>query len=387
MVKLFPVVREFYIFKIIFICTKLQRLKTKITVLSPFKIKRGGILYFYSLYPLLRKKFSFAQFNFTNSLEYCLKRDKNENILVVDYLTNNDKFVDIDTTSILQQLRNKYKNLSIFDEGARTAISFPQALPIVDTYFHGQPFRNHENYKRPVKRGQLYSEYYDNMGIKDNYDYYSVPVDDEALSKVKLAWNIGAGCYPRKNLLRRIGLIAGNVISPRLLPLFYTHPEKVPKPDNAEKYDVQSRFSIQTINTIAYQRELVLEKVKDDDRVLTGFTSPDIFEEEIKNTKIVLSPFGWGEICFRDFEAVLNGALLLKPDMGHLRTWPDIYHPYETYVPFQWDCEDLIEKIDEYLKNDKKRRTITKNAYHVYMEQLDKLDAKVEKMVDSIIKN
>ena len=73
--------------------------------------------------------------------------------------------------------------------------------------------------------------------------------------------------------------------------------------------------------------------------------------------------------------------------MGHLETWPDIFHPYETYVPFRWDCEDLVEKIDEYLKNDEKRRTITENAFHVYMEQLDRLNDKVEQMVQTIVKN
>lgn len=362
-------------------------MKTQITVLSSQKIKRGGILYFYSLYPLLRKKYSFVDFNFTNSLDYCLRKDKNENILVVDYLTNNDKFVDIDTTSTLHQLRDKYKNVSIFDEGARTAISFPQALPLVDNYFHGQPFADQENYKRPVKRGQLYSEYYANMGIEDNYDYYSIPVNDESLSKLKIAWSIGAGCYPRRDLIRRIGLVAGNLISPRVLPLFYTHPEKAAKPKNGEKYDVQARFSIQSISTIAYQRELVLEKVKNDNRVLTGFTSQKEFKEEIKNTKIVLSPFGWGEVCFRDFEAILNGSLLLKPDMSHLNTWPDIYRPYETYVPFRWDCEDLIDKIDQFLKDDEQRRKITENAFHNYMEQLGKLGSKVREMVEAIVKN
>jgi hypothetical protein len=360
-------------------------LKTKITVLCPNKIKSGGLLYFYSLYPFLKKNYSFVDFNFTSSLNYCLQKDKNESIIVVNYLTNNYKFDDIDTTSILSQLRDKYKNLSIFDEGARTALNFPHALPIVDSYFHGQPFSDQENYKRPVKRGQLYSEYYAKMGVEDNYDYYSIPVDDESLSKIKIAWNIGAGCYPRKNIRRKVGLVAANLISPNLLPLFYTNPEKAPEPVNGEKYDVQARFSIQSISTIGYQRELVLKKLKDDSRVLTGFISPDKFQDEIENTKIVLSPYGWGEVCFRDFEAVLNGSLLLKPDMGHLKTWPDIFHPYETYVPFRWDCEDLVEKIDEYLENDQKRRNITKNAYHVYMEQLNSLDDKVEEIVKTIV--
>lgn len=363
-------------------------MKTKITVLCPDKVRRGGLLYFYSLYPILRKKFKFVDFQLTNSLDYCLQKDQNESLLIVRYLSNNHKFKDIDTTAILNQLRGRYKNLSIFDDGARTSLDFPQALPIVDSYFHCQLFSNTENYKRPVNRGQLYSEYYSEIGIEDHDNYTSIPIDDESLlKKIHLAWNIGAGCYPRKDLLRKAGLIVANFISPGLLPFFYTHPQNSPYPQNDEKFDVQARFSIQSVPTIAYQRERVLEKVKNDSRVLTGFISPGKFKEEIKNTKIVLSPFGWGEVCFRDFEAVLNGALLLKPDMSHLVTWPDIYQPYETYVPFRWDCEDLVEKTDEYLNNDEKRKTITKNAYNVYMEQLDRLDDKVEEMVRTLVKS
>lgn len=362
-------------------------MKTQITVLCPYKIKSGGLLYFYSLYPLLRKSFSFVEFKFTNSLDYCLKKDTNESLLVVSYLTNNYKFDDIDTTSILSKLRSKYKNLSIFDEGDRASLNFPHAFPFVDNYFHSQLHNNPDDYKHTFQRGQLYSEYYAKMGVKDNSTFNSVPVDDEALSKLKIAWNIGAGCYPRKDLIRKIGLVFANLLSPKILPFFYSHPEDYPIPDNQEKYDVQARFTVQSIPTMGYQRKLVLEKVKDDNRVLTGFTSSRKFKREMKNAKIVLSPFGWGEVCFRDFEAVLNGSLLLKPDMGHLKTWPDVYHPYETYVPFRWDCEDLTEKIDEYLKNNTKRRTIIKNAFHVYMSQLKKLDNKVEEMVEAIVKD
>ena len=54
----------------------------------------------------------------------------------------------------------------------------------------------------------------------------------------------------------------------------------------------------------------------------------------------MLSPFGWGELCLRDYEAVLGGALLLKPDMSHLETWPDVFVPHDTYAPFDWDATD-----------------------------------------------
>ena len=61
----------------------------------------------------------------------------------------------------------------------------------------------------------------------------------------------------------------------------------------------------------------------------------------LKNANVILSPFGWGEICFRDREAFINGGVLLKPDMSHIETFPDFYKKNLTYIPCNWDLSDL----------------------------------------------
>jgi hypothetical protein len=43
----------------------------------------------------------------------------------------------------------------------------------------------------------------------------------------------------------------------------------------------------------------------------------------------------------------MNGALLLKPDMSGIETWPDFYRDRETIVAHRWDLSDLVEKIEE----------------------------------------
>jgi len=358
--------------------------KIRITVLCPSNIKRGGLLLFYSLFPLLRKKHKSAEFDFTDSLDYCLEKDKNEHILIVRMLENNYKFNDINTTEILSLLRKKYERIALFDDGARASIDFPQALPLVDFYFHCQVYKDRTLYTQPLHRGQLYSDYFFKKGIQNSDDYFSVPVNDEELNKVKIAWNIGAGCYPRIDWLRRAGLLAAGLTRPSVVSLFYTDPTNSKPPKNREKYDVQARFSIQNEPTIAKQRVSVLEELAGNRSVLTGMTSQKQFKREISNSKIVVSPFGWGEVCFRDFEAILNGALLLKPSMDHLETWPDVYLPEETYVPFSWDAGDLNEKVKILLRDDEKRRSIAKNAFDVYMSSLDQLDEKVDEMVQLI---
>jgi hypothetical protein len=83
---------------------------------------------------------------------------------------------------------------------------------------------------------------------------------------------------------------------------------------------------------------------------------------EISNAKILFSPFGWGEICPKDWEAFLRGCLLMKPSVEHVVSHPQTHIPYETYVPVAWDLSDLEEKTQYYLDHKEERERITANA-------------------------
>lgn len=63
------------------------------------------------------------------------------------------------------------------------------------------------------------------------------------------------------------------------------------------------------------------------------------------SSKTVVSPWGWGEACHRDYEAWLLGAVLIKPTMEHVACWPDVYRPEETYIPCRLDFADLPEIV------------------------------------------
>jgi hypothetical protein len=136
--------------------------------------------------------------------------------------------------------------------------------------------------------------------------------------------------------------------------------------------------------SIACQRKLILSRIEGDRRFLTGETSQRRYNRELLDSRIVLSPFGWGELCVRDFEAVRAGALLLKPDMDHLETWPDIFIKGETYASFSWDGEDLLSTAGAYLDNEKQRRKIIRSAFDAYCSQLEELPARFETIIAEI---
>ena len=78
------------------------------------------------------------------------------------------------------------------------------------------------------------------------------------------------------------------------------------------------------------------------------------YEEYIRNlwdSKISFSPFGMGEICFRDFECMQYGTIFLKPNQDVVKTIPNIYVAGETYIDVAYDWSNLEERIDYVLSN------------------------------------
>ncbi|WP_425093902.1 glycosyltransferase [Tropicimonas sp. S265A] len=87
------------------------------------------------------------------------------------------------------------------------------------------------------------------------------------------------------------------------------------------------------------------------------------FNAELQTSKMCFSPFGFGELCWRDIEAIAFGAVLLKPSMDHLRTLPELYEPDVTYVPLAWDFSDLAEKVAWVKDNPEAASTIARTAF------------------------
>ena len=88
---------------------------------------------------------------------------------------------------------------------------------------------------------------------------------------------------------------------------------------------------------------------------------------ELSNSKYIISPFGWGELCPRDFETFINGGLLIKPDMKTINTWPNWYVSNKTYLSFDWDLINFRNKVKIALKNYKKLKEIAVNAQREYL--------------------
>lgn len=90
------------------------------------------------------------------------------------------------------------------------------------------------------------------------------------------------------------------------------------------------------------------------------------FYAELNDSKLCFSPFGYGEVCWRDYEGFATGTVVLKPTMEHLRTHPESFVPNETYIPLQWDLSDLADKVRYYLGRPEERLRIATNAFELH---------------------
>ncbi len=61
---------------------------------------------------------------------------------------------------------------------------------------------------------------------------------------------------------------------------------------------------------------------------------PYEYLDNLMDSKIVLSPWGWGTWCIRDFEALICGCIVVKPPCTNTLAYPDIYNPNKQF--FVW---------------------------------------------------
>jgi hypothetical protein len=347
-----------------------------ITILALYE----RISLFHTMEPFFLKRFR-RLFHITQSSDYCLNWDKNK-ILFMErcFQYREPRDLALDEVNLMKKLRDKYETIVFFCGQPEAGTNRLDLLPYVDRLFYKSVFSERENYHRDLYAKNLYADYYHkNYHVYDKeIEYRCSPVlNEDDAKRIELSWNIGVGDYPRRHWPQRMGVLAALAGFPDAGRLFKTGRRKTPPPDFSgagRSIAVHARIDLVSCESIAYQRQLCLERIAGNELFLTGIVSQNQYYRELYDSKITLSPFGWGEVCFRDFEAVISGSLLLKPDMSHIKTWPDIYIPYETYVPVNWDGTDIIEKAETYLANDQERRRIAENAYEQYNVQLAGLE-------------
>ena len=265
----------------------------------------------------------------------------------------------------IAQLAAAAPKLFYFDITDSSGWDHTRALPYVTAYFKNQLLKDRTAYLRPLYGYRLYADlYHRTEGARDSDDARSEPITNPALlEKLHVGWNSGLADYSwlgplRMALYRRMPLRG-------LLRL----PSRFVAADRPRRKEVSCRIGADYARgSVAWQRQAVRRRLSH--RLSTDKLARRGYLRELAESRIVVSPFGLGEITLRDFEIFLAGALALKPDMSHMETWPDLFRDGETIACHRWDLSDLEDKIEALLADEAGCVEIAQNAQAAYRRHL-----------------
>lgn len=290
------------------------------------------------------------------------RRLRKGDILIIDYRYIRSVFGDwtqeakLFTFSLCKSAKNNFGKIIFFDTGDSAGSKCFGVLEYVDIFWKKQVFKDLNAYLRD--NGEKNWMCWLPEQLNSQHRKYDMPQKDD-LHKIKIAWNIAYNGYYESNEWIK-AVFSNTVLSESLFE------NKFRNGFVEGDIDTCYRVSFKNNKRYDYQRHLVnenLNKINFNFKVSSGGKIPKKqYLREMKNSKIVISPYGWGEICYRDFEAIINGSLLIKPDMSHINTFPDIFIETKTYIPIAWDISDLEKTLLEIKKNPEKLKELAINA-------------------------
>ena len=339
----------------------------------------------YELYPLVA---SARELNFDfHTSQRSLRSDRNECLLIVGWLQGAKVPAEADY-AWFEELRRKYRVIAYLDCNDGAEIQRPSFLQFFDYWFMKQVFRDRNVYLRDLPGKRAYTGFYmDRFGVSDGSQTpsWSTAVDGSQIGKIRQAWNILIGAYPLHVIRTRLAASALWSRIPSLAAAWVATPtlRRLPQPRLPRCH---ARFTDAAYRpTVGFQRRLLLETVSGNKLFLTGAVPRRQYQAELQEVQAVLSPYGWGEVCFRDAEAVISGAVLVKPDMTHVETWPDLYQKYETYVPIEWDGSDVVEQVAKVLDTPAERLQLAQAAWERLRAAYRGLPERVRSMRDTML--
>ncbi len=325
--------------------------------------------------------FLFPLFAFKNELRDAgsvirIYYDLQDNLPDCEFLFLESKFFgDLwvkDRPKVLEKIETLSQKTKLIwcDQSDSSGTLLGDVIPFVHRYLKAQVLKDTDWYTKPHHSARPYTEHYHlKNGITDE-EPFSEPLvqNPQDLSKIGLSWNSGLMHHGF------MGPHLNRLLHTLPLPFLAQYPAKISTAQSPRFLNVACRMGISYNRaTVRYQRERLREILKN--HVLTNKISRRQYFKELQNSKICLSPFGFGEITLKDFEVFLTGSCLLKPDMDHMSTWPNFYEKDVTYAAHGWDLDDVESIIENLLADDKKRINIAQTAQNRFIQYTSGKDA------------
>ena len=281
-------------------------------------------------------------------------------------LHSNHNFIDP-----LKKIIKKNPNIIWLDLSDSAGNTQFEVLPYVKKYVKKQFYKDKSLYKINYFRNRFYSDYYQKrFNLENNSVQKFTILNDKYSNKLVQGWNIGVGNYfdslKYNKFIKFKSIFLANSFSNYKELFKYTLDYYN---ENFKKNDIFFKFNLRNSEnkiSIHYQRQRVNE-------ILTNYYGYKNFNRlshrdfliSLKNSKISVGAFGWGEVCYREFEAIKMGAAIIFPNMDNIETWPNIYQDRITYLSYNYDLKNLLAKVEELLNDQELRTNLIKNSQEI----------------------
>jgi len=352
----------------------------QIDILVPYKHSRKRRIPFfkYSLfdgmanrdwYPLLINRTNFLDYGYRfrfftpNNIP---SRSTSSCIFIDSRIKDGKKIKWDDVKIMIRKFKQEGKKVVLFDNKDSHNILM-ELLPEVDYYMKKQLLKNRSHYKKVLDGGRLFTDFYSKINKGELWDpsqnqpsnYKSIFTNNQ--HKLMVSWNIllAVDQFDSFRDYLRFAFLKDE-------SLCYT------SPNHSREVVLNANFSTGYKNSLVAQQRIQLKSFLEDFKWVKdnsiGYVEKNNYINNLKKSKAVVSPFGWGEVCYRDFEAFVYGNALLKPNMDHLETWPNLYQKNDTYIPISWDPNKWKDEFQEILSKDNLIFKVAKKGQNSYKE-------------------
>ncbi len=304
------------------------------------------------------KQFSAETFNEIDKI--CRTHDSDTIFLLPSWREGLSEHLLNIAENVVKQLKIDYprRKLIFIDPFAQMSTKYFRLLPYVDHFLKRQCYKDLELYRKTFIGGSLFTDFLAKHWNLDFSQWYvGSELPEDSINKIIPGWNLGTAKKFKQSLLRRPPF--GLNKQKKKIDIFC----RLSLGDTSKKewYTQYRIMAVEALNPLVSDYQ-VAKSGRDNNNLV----SRRQYDSEIKSSRIVFSPFGWGENCWRDFEAICCDSLLIKPSMSHVATNPNIFIDNETYVPVKWDFSDLEEKCRYYLEHSEQADQIIRNGRKVY---------------------
>jgi hypothetical protein len=239
----------------------------------------------------------------------------------------------LEQLSILRPRANRLVWLDSTDSSGETQF---EVLDVVDLYTKRHLLKDVNAYTHPSSTINYFEDYYESLLEKLEIPYFTIrnkatdnkrALAEKDVDRIRLSWTFA---YTDVTSWNRWTQIKRNFRG--------GYPSANPSVCDLPLESIGAFFTSETSDIRGAVRKIALDQASIHNwKTMNSKLTNRLYLNALSSVGGAISPFGHGEMTYRDFEVAWFGSLLFKPSVEHLYTFPNVLTPWETYIPLSWN--------------------------------------------------